>query len=172
MRACWTSSAIMKQLWAPWRMDYLQGEGKEEVEGCIFCNKIERPDEEEHILYRGARSYVTLNRYPYNNGHLMVVPYAHVRGLEDLDTEILLEMMQLVQASLRILSGVYAPEGFNVGINEGAAAGAGIEEHLHVHVVPRWSHDANYMTTIGQTRVIPEMLDETYAIFRPHFERL
>ncbi|MFP4343920.1 MAG: HIT family protein [Anaerolineales bacterium] len=162
----------MKQLWAPWRMSYLQGEGRDEVEGCLFCAKLEQPDEGEHILYRGLRSYVTLNRYPYNNGHLMVVPCEHVPGLEDLDAGTLLETLRLVQESLRILREVFAPEGFNVGINEGVAAGAGVAEHLHVHVVPRWSHDANYMTTIGQTRVIPEMLDETYTALRPHFARL
>ncbi len=161
----------MKRIWAPWRMRYLRGE-EERVEGCVFCVKVELPDEVEHILYRGEHGYVILNRYPYSNGHLMIVPYQHLSHLEDLGEPVLLELMQLTQSSLRILREVYGPEGFNVGVNQGIAAGAGVAEHLHLHVVPRWSHDANYMTTIGETRVIPEMLHETYALFRPYFQRL
>jgi ATP adenylyltransferase len=152
-------------------MPYLKGDG-EDVEGCIFCEKLAHPDEEEHILYRGKHAYVTLNRYPYNNGHLLVIPHAHVEGLESLDDETLLEVVQLVRVSLRILRVEANPQGFNVGVNEGEAAGAGVAEHVHLHVVPRWSHDANYMTTIGRTRVIPEMLEETYAALKPHFEAL
>ena len=161
----------MKQLWAPWRMPYLRGE-HERAEGCVFCRKAEGSDAEEHILYRGAACFVVLNRYPYSNGHMMVVPYAHVSSLIALPDEVLLEVFRLVCKAESILLAAAAPHGFNVGINEGHAAGAGIEEHIHVHVVPRWDGDANYMTTIGETRVIPEMLDETYAMLRPLFEAL
>ncbi|MGC9356915.1 MAG: HIT family protein [Anaerolineae bacterium] len=161
----------MKRLWAPWRMPYLLNED-EKPEGCIFCHKAERSDEEEHILYRGEHVFVALNRYPYSNGHMLVIPYRHTSRLEALDDSTLLEMMQITRCTLRILRAVYQPQGFNVGINEGEAAGAGVAEHLHLHIVPRWNHDANYMTVIGETRVLPEMLDETYRIFRPRFDRL
>ena len=161
----------MKQLWAPWRMSYLRGEHAK-VEGCVFCHKLAQEDAVEHVLYRGERCFVVLNRFPYNNGHLMVVPYVHTGLLEDLDDETLLEMMQLVRHSLRLLRQVYNPGGFNVGVNEGSAAGAGVAEHVHLHVVPRWDGDANYMTVIGGTRVIPESLDDTYATFRPLFDAL
>ncbi|MGC9469626.1 MAG: HIT family protein [Anaerolineae bacterium] len=157
-------------MWAPWRMPYLRGECRE-VEGCIFCKKRDADDAEEHILFRGLHCFVMLNRYPYSNGHLMVVPYAHVSSLVALDDEVLLEMLQLVRVSQRILMETQGPTGFNVGVNEGSAAGAGIEEHIHMHVVPRWEGDANYMTVIGETRVIPQMLDDTYALLRPHFDR-
>lgn len=161
----------MRQLWAPWRMPYLRGEHKR-VEGCVFCRKLTADDGVEHVLYRGARAFVVLNRYPYSNGHLMVVPYQHTGGLEYLDDATLLEMMQLVRHALRILRTTQGPEGFNVGVNEGSAAGAGVEEHVHLHIVPRWRGDANYMTVIGETRVIPEMLDESYALLRPYFDAL
>lgn len=161
----------MKQLWAPWRMPYLRGEHVK-VEGCLFCRKLDQEDASEHVLYRGERCFVVLNRFPYNNGHLMVVPYAHTGQLEDLDDATLLEMMQLVRHSLRFLRHVYNPNGFNVGVNEGSAAGAGVAEHVHLHIVPRWDGDANYMTVVGGTRVIPESLDDTYAAFRPLFDSL
>lgn len=161
----------MKQIWAPWRMSYLRGE-RPKVDGCVFCQKVTQADNGEHILYRGRHCYVMLNRYPYSNGHMMVVPYAHVSALTALGDAALLEMFQLVQHAQRILQEAQGPEGFNVGINEGSAAGAGIEEHLHVHVVPRWAGDANYMTVVGETRVIPQMLDETYAMLRPYFDAL
>jgi ATP adenylyltransferase len=159
----------MKQLWAPWRMTYLRGEHKP-VEGCVFCHKVDAADAAEHVLYRGSTCFVVLNRYPYSNGHMMVVPYAHVSSLTALSDEVLLEVFQLVRKVEHVLISAAAPQGFNVGINEGQAAGAGIEEHLHVHVVPRWEGDANYMTVIAGTRVIPESLDETYALLRPLFD--
>ena len=161
----------MKQLWAPWRMPYLKGE-HESVDGCVFCEKIRADDAEEHVLYRGDRCYVVLNKYPYSNGHMMVVPYDHVSSLEDLDGATMLEMMHLVQEGLRILREAQHPQGFNVGVNIGSAGGAGVASHLHMHIVPRWEGDANYMTVIGETRVIPEMLDETYAALRPAFDEL
>jgi ATP adenylyltransferase len=159
----------MRQLWAPWRMTYLRGE-HDMVEGCVFCHKVDADDAEEHVLYRGATCFVVLNRYPYSNGHTMVVPYAHVSSLTALTDDVLLEVFRLVRKAERILMTAAAPQGFNVGINEGHAAGAGIEEHLHVHIVPRWEGDANYMTVIGRTRVIPETLDETYVMLRPLFD--
>lgn len=161
----------MKQLWAPWRMRYLRGEHSL-VEGCLFCAKIEASDSLEHVLFRGKYCYVVLNRFPYSNGHLMVVPYQHTGQLEALPDATLLELMQLTQACIVILRQTQNPQGFNVGLNEGSAAGAGVEEHVHLHVVPRWQGDANYMTVVGQTRVIPEDLADTYARLRGAFDRL
>ncbi len=159
----------MDYLWAPWRMPYLKAEHSP-MEGCIFCEKINQPDAEEHILYRGETCFVMLNRYPYSNGHMMIVPYAHVPSVQALDDDVLLEMLHLVRECLCILRKVDQPHGFNIGVNEGRAAGAGIAEHVHLHIVPRWSGDANYMTVVGHTRVIPEGLDTTYARLKPHFE--
>ncbi len=143
-------------------MAYLRGEHPSS-EGCIFCQKITAQDDAaEHVLARGRHVFVVLNRYPYNNGHLMVVPYAHVPSLEDLDGESRAEMMEMVVRSLKALRAAYAPDGFNMGANIGQVAGAGVADHVHLHVVPRWSGDTNYMPIIGNTRVIPELLDETY----------
>jgi ATP adenylyltransferase len=152
-------------------MAYLQGEERS-PDGCLYCAKPHEQDAKAHIIYRGQLCYVTLNRFPYNNGHLMLVPYAHVATLEVLDTESLAELMALVQLSLRVLREAYDPEGFNVGANIGKAAGAGIADHVHLHVVPRWGGDANYMTTVGKTRVIPEWIDQTYERLQPLFERI
>lgn len=135
--------------------------------GCVFCAKVAATcDEAEHILVRGQNAYITLNRYPYNNGHLLVVPVAHVPSLEDLPADILTEMMLLVNQGLAALRLAMQPQGFNVGVNLGKAAGAGIEQHVHIHVVPRWNGDTNFMSAIGQTRTIPEALDETYRRLR------
>jgi ATP adenylyltransferase len=161
----------MKQLWAPWRLSYLQGETPK-LDECIFCAKQNSDDLDEQLLYRGQLSFVVLNRYPYNNGHLMIVPYQHTGFIEDLRADTLLEIMQLIQYSLRILREVFKPEGFNVGVNEGSAGGAGITEHIHFHIVPRWEGDSNYMTVIGGTRVIPQTLEDTYRILRPHFDNI
>ena len=161
----------MDRLWTPWRMPYLRGE-EEVPEGCIFCAKPQEDDAEVHILHRGQLSYVILNRFPYSNGHLMVVPYVHVHSLEDLDAETLAELMALTQLSLRVLRVAYEPQGFNVGLNIGAAGGAGVAEHVHLHVVPRWGGDTNYMTVVSQTRLIPEWLDQTYDRLRLLFERM
>ena len=152
-------------------MPYLRG-SDDDSEGCIFCNKVSSSDATGHVLYRGRTCFVVLNRYPYSNGHMMIVPYAHVSSLIQLDDAVLLEMLQLAREAQRVLLESAGPQGFNVGINEGSAAGAGIEEHIHMHIVPRWEGDANYMTVIGGTRVIPQMLDETYAELRPLFDRL
>ncbi len=161
----------MSILWTPWRMAYLRGD-EPLPEGCLFCVKPQSQDAEAHILHRGSHCYVILNRFPYNNGHLMVVPYAHVATLEDLDPETLAELMALTQLSLRVLREAYNPQGFNVGMNIGSVAGAGVAEHIHLHVVPRWGGDTNYMTTVSHTRVIPEWLDQTYERLKPLFEKL
>ena len=161
----------MDHLWTPWRLPYLRGDDPLPEE-CLFCIKPTLGDAEAHIVHRGQLSYVILNRYPYTNGHLMIVPYSHVASLENLDTEALVELMQMTQLSLRVLREAYGPDGFNLGMNIGEASGAGVACHVHLHLVPRWDGDTNYMTTIGQTRVIPEWMDQTYARLRPIFERV
>ena len=152
-------------------MAYLRGE-EPLPEDCLFCVKPRSEDAEAHILHRGRSCYLILNRFPYNNGHLMVIPYAHVATLEDLDAETLAELMALTQLSIRVLRAAYDPQGFNVGMNIGEVAGAGVADHIHLHVVPRWGGDVNYMTTVGETRVIPEWLDQTYERLRPLFEQM
>jgi len=152
-------------------MPYLRGE-EETPAGCIFCAKPQEDDAEAYILHRGRLCYVILNRFPYNNGHLMVVPYAHTPSLEDLDAETMTELMTLTQLSLGVLRAAYEPQGFNIGVNIGEAAGAGIVDHVHLHVVPRWGGDTNYMTSVGKTRVIPEWLNQTYERLRPLFEQM
>ncbi len=133
------------------------------VEGCVFCNEAALPDGPENlIVYRGRRAFVILNRYPYTSGHLMVVPFAHQPSLDLLDAETRAEMMELVTQSMRVLQAVYCPHGFNLGANIGEAAGAGIADHVHLHVVPRWSSDTNFMSSLGQTRVLPEELEQTW----------
>lgn len=152
-------------------MPYLQGEERLS-EGCLFCVKPQLEDIEAHIVHRHDLCYVILNRFPYNNGHLMVVPYAHSATLEEVDTETLTELMALTQLSLRVLRAAYDPQGFNVGMNIGAVAGAGVACHIHLHIVPRWGGDTNYITTTGHTRVIPEWMDQTYKRLRPLFDRM
>lgn len=150
----------MKRLWAPWRMEYLEGEN---VEGCIFCDKpAEEDDRANYLLYRGEHAYILMNIYPYSNGHLMVAPYAHVARLADLDQAVRTEIMKLTTLCTKLLERAVSPAGFNLGANVGKAAGAGFEEHFHMHIVPRWVGDTNFMPVIGNTRVIPESLDETY----------
>jgi len=164
------NSGTMNHLWTPWRMPYLQGKEPLPTD-CLFCVKPQEPDAEAHIVHRGELAYVILNRFPYNNGHLMVTPYAHVATLEDLKAETAAELMALTQLTLSVLRKAYHPEGFNVGANIGSAAGAGVTDHVHVHVVPRWAGDTNYMTTTAKTRVIPEWIDETYERLRPLFDQ-
>ena len=150
----------MERLWAPWRIKYLE---RDNMEGCIFCEKpAENRDEENYILYRGEWAYILLNLYPYSNGHLMVAPYAHVGQLVDMDRATRAEIMELTTFCTRLLSHVSHPAGFNIGANIGKAAGAGFDQHFHMHVVPRWLGDTNFMPVVGNTRVIPESLDDTY----------
>lgn len=159
----------MDHLWTPWRLPYLRAEDPLPDE-CLFCIKPQEPDEAAHIVRRGKLCYVILNRFPYNNGHVMIAPYPHVATLEDLETETATELMTLTQLSLSVLREAYEPDGFNVGANVGSAAGAGVADHVHMHVVPRWAGDTNYMSTLGKTRVVPEWIDETYERLRPLFD--
>ena len=131
--------------------------------GCVFCGALTLEDGPENlIISRGQKSFVILNAFPYTSGHVMVLPYQHVPDLSDLDADTRAEMMEMVTKSSQVLKKLYTPEGFNIGINMGEAAGAGIEEHIHIHIVPRWMGDTNFMTAVGQTRVLPEALEDTY----------
>ena len=153
-------------------MAYLHGEAPSggSAAGCIFCElPAQQRDAENLIVHRGQLAFVILNRYPYNNGHLMVVPYQHVATLEALAAPTLAEIMLLAKQALTALRGMYAPQAFNLGINIGTAAGAGIADHVHMHVVPRWAGDSNFMTTVADTRVIPEDLRDTYRSAVAHW---
>ncbi len=161
----------MERLWAPWRMAYVKKAARKEYKGCIFCEALKRDDEDALIVYRGKLGFIIMNLYPYNPGHLMVVPNRHVASLEDLGREELLELMLLVNASLRGLREAVSPHGFNIGVNLGQVAGAGIEDHVHIHIVPRWSGDTNFMPVIGNTKVIPQALKETYEAIRKPIAR-
>lgn len=150
----------MKHLLSPWRMKYFQSFKKN---GCVFCDAIaSEEDDKNYIVYRSEHSFVILNLYPYTSGSLMVLPYQHVPQLDDLTAEVRFEMIELVNKVTQVLTTIYRPQGFNIGINMGEAAGAGIEQHLHIHIVPRWNGDTNFMTAVGQVRVLPETLEETY----------
>ncbi len=151
----------MEYLWSPWRMEYIENHFNEP--GCVFCKALEQEDGPENlIVYRGQRAFVMLNRYPYTTGHLMVIPYKHESDLAALEAATRAEMMELTVQAIAVLREVYHPQAFNVGMNLGAAAGAGIAAHLHMHVVPRWSGDTNFMSTLAHTRVLPEALEDTY----------
>jgi ATP adenylyltransferase len=160
----------MDRLWAPWRLSYVTAASVPTTE-CVFC-EAQSGDQSDLVLWRGQHCYVILNLYPYNNGHLMVVPNRHLCTLESLRPDEQAEMMRLVRLSEMALNEAYHPHGINVGINLGKAAGAGIENHLHVHFVPRWSGDTNFMTAVGETRVLPEELAATVLRLRPIFDRL
>jgi ATP adenylyltransferase len=160
----------MDRLWAPWRLSYVTA-AQVPARDCIFCDPSAGRDVDLVVL-RGRHAYVILNLYPYNNGHLMVVPTRHLAALEALTPDEQVELMHLARISEMALNEAYRPQGINVGINLGKAAGAGIEDHLHVHLVPRWAGDTNFMTAVGQTRVLPEDLGATAARLRPIFERL
>jgi ATP adenylyltransferase len=156
-----------ERLWAPWRLDYIKGPGTGE---CIFCTKPELGDDEAaYIVHRGERCFVILNAYPYNNGHVMVAPFVHEASIEPLDEATLLELMTLARRSIGVLRDVYAPEGFNLGINQGKIAGAGMEHHVHLHVVPRWSADTNFMPVIADTRVLPQSLSDSWKAISAGF---
>ncbi len=151
----------MKRLWAPWRMKFI--ESQEPNTNCVLCKVlVQTSDTENLIVFRGRKAYVILNRYPYTSGHLMVVANEHQPSIEDLDIDTRSEMMELATISMRVLRKVYQPEAFNVGANIGEAAGAGIAGHIHLHIVPRWGGDTNFMSALAETRVLPEELDETY----------
>jgi len=159
----------MRTLWAPWRIKYVE---VKQPEGCIFCDKpAETEDEANLILYRDRLAFIILNAFPYNNGHVMVAPYRHVANLQDLSDEEKLQIMQLTGLAQDVISSALHPDGFNVGINLGKSAGAGIANHIHAHVVPRWIGDTNFMPVIAETRVIPEALSATYSKLKQELER-
>ena len=150
----------MKRIWAPWRMEYIFGNKRR---NCVFCEALQaNNDAAYYILYRSTKAALMLNLYPYINGHMMVVPYVHTGDLLQVDDESLADMMLLTKKSLQLLRGAVNPHGFNVGLNLGQAAGAGIQDHVHIHVVPRWENDTNFMPVLGDVRVISESLDDTY----------
>lgn len=152
----------MKYLWAPWRLPYIKKAGRPDEE-CIFCSlPREGKDRENRILYQGERAFAILNTFPYNSGHLMIVPRRHIADPADLQDAEAIEMLHLCTATMQALRETYHPEGFNIGLNIGRAAGAGILDHLHVHVVPRWVGDTNFMPVVGKVKVLPEDLTETY----------
>ncbi len=161
----------MKHLWAPWRMAYIVGECEER---CIFCIKEDESahDRERLILFRGKHAFVIMNRFPYTNGHLMVVPYRHTCEIDELEEQEVLELWSLVAASQRILKRVIFPQGFNIGLNLGQVAGAGVEDHLHVHLVPRWGGDTNFMPVMADIRVVPQYLEETFDLLVDEFAAL
>jgi ATP adenylyltransferase len=151
----------MKRLWAPWRMNFVQSH--KPGSGCVFCRILKQDtDQKNLVILRTPLAFVILNRYPYTSGHLMVVPNLHLPSLEDLDKETRSGMMELSAHAIVVLRKVYQPEAFNFGANIGAAAGAGIAGHVHLHIVPRWGGDTNFMSTLGETRVLPEELEQTY----------
>lgn len=155
----------MDFLWTPWRYRYIADASK--AEGCIFCDALAAKDDSKtHIVFRGAKNFVLLNRFPYTTGHVMVVPYAHVAEFSAADLETLAEMMSIAQRVQSALEKTYHPQGYNLGMNLGRAAGAGVVGHLHLHVLPRWSGDANFMTVVGETRVEPEDLSTTFEKLR------
>ncbi|HEX3202941.1 MAG TPA: HIT domain-containing protein [Actinomycetes bacterium] len=159
-------------LWSPWRIEYIRRGDSGQHDGCIFCDLPaagEDEDEANHLLARGEVSFVLLNAFPYNPGHLMAAPYRHVGDYEDLRPDELAEMMAFAGRAIRAMRGEFGPHGFNLGMNLGQVAGAGIADHVHLHLVPRWGGDTNFMPVVGQTKVLPELLGETYQRLRPHF---
>jgi ATP adenylyltransferase len=158
------------RIWAPWRLPYVKDASKDSESGCIFCAKPAEDDDEANlIVHRGERCFVILNLFPYTNGHLMVAPYAHLATLPELDAETIAEMMALAQRAMVVLTEAYEPHGYNAGINQGRVAGAGYEGHIHLHVVPRWAGDTNYMPVLADTRVMPQSLEDSYKALRGAF---
>ena len=158
------------RIWAPDRFKYVKDASKDIEEECIFCAKpVAEDDEANLIVQRGERCFVILNLFPYTNGHLMVAPYEHVGRLQDLPAETLAEMMGLAQRAMNRLEEVYDPHGYNVGFNQGRAAGAGFEHHIHLHVVPRWGGDTNFMPVIADTKVMPQSLEQSYEALKGAF---
>ncbi len=154
----------MDYLWTPWRYAYVTGADR--TTGCIFCDAPKETDGKAHIVYRGTQCYIILNTYPYTNGHVMIVPYAHLDELQKLPSAAAAEMMTLTQRMEVVLRSLYRPDGINLGMNIGKAAGAGVAGHIHMHILPRWVADANFASVIGETRVLPEALEVTWQRIR------
>lgn len=160
----------MERLWAPWRLEYITAD---KTEGCVFCVFPARQnDRENRILHRGEHAFVIMNAFPYSNGHLLIAPYRHTADLAELTDEENLDMMRLVRKSIRVLREAFRPDGINVGVNQGTAAGAGIADHVHMHIVPRWNGDTNFMPVFADVKVIPEALEVTYDKLKPIFDGL
>jgi ATP adenylyltransferase len=156
-----------ERLWAPWRLEYIKTGGTGE---CIFCTKPALENDEEALIpHRGERCFVMLNAFPYNSGHLMVAPYEHGGELEEIDDQTAAELMSLTQRSMRALAGAYGPDGYNVGLNQARIAGAGMADHVHFHVVPRWSGDTNFMPVLADTRVVNQALSDSFDAIRDAF---
>jgi ATP adenylyltransferase len=160
----------MDYLWTPWRSTYM--EAKKGAAECIFCVAAHNPadDDKNLVVYRRKYCFVILNRYPYTSGHVMIVPYHHASKLNLVNADTTGELMQLARTTEQVLDAIYRPDGLNLGMNFGTAAGAGIDQHIHLHMLPRWSGDANFMTAVGNARVIPEALESTYAKLKRGFE--
>lgn len=157
-----------RQLWAPWRISYILGPKPDE---CVFCiPDTEEEDEERLILHRGKNCFVIMNKYPYNNGHIMVCPYRHVMDLGDLDADTIHEIMDYLQFCTKVLKANFHCPGINIGLNMGEAAGAGIREHLHFHLVPRWNGDSSFLAVMDGVRTMPQYLSDTYAALKPYFK--
>jgi len=164
-----------ENVWAPWRMEYIRSLGEEAREvGCFLCRDWQKPEDDRanHVLWRGPDVLVVMNRFPYTNGHLLIAPDRHVGDLQQLDDGRLLALARATRDAVALLTAAFAPQGFNVGYNLGRCAGAGLPEHLHAHVVPRWAGDTNYMTVLGGVRVIPDALDATYELLAARAEEL
>ena len=161
----------MDRLWSPWRAQYIASGADSQKDECVFCRiaRDSEHDEDNLVLHRGQHGYIVLNLYPYISGHLMIVPYLHAADLDSTPKEITDEMMDLTKRGQAALREVYLPAGFNIGMNLGAAAGAGVADHIHIHVLPRWGGDTNFMTTVAETRVLPEDLTTTYKKLRGKF---
>jgi ATP adenylyltransferase len=160
----------MELLWTPWRREFVQGATADDHTACFLCTAPAAHDDRANlILLRGERAFVIMNRYPYNTGHLMIAPYAHTADLPNLDSATAQEVMALVQRCVGVLQQAYQPQGFNLGMNLGKAAGAGVPDHLHMHALPRWTGDTSFLPIVGNTRALPETLDQTYARLAPLF---
>jgi len=159
-----------QRIWAPWRLAYVKDASKDADDECLFCAKpAAQADEENLIVHRGELCFVILNLFPYTNGHLMIAPFEHVPTLPELGPPTVAELMALTQRAMQILEDEYSPQGYNVGFNQGRVAGAGVEHHIHMHVVPRWGGDTNFMPVLGDTRVMPQSLEQSYETMRGAF---
>lgn len=162
----------MDHLWAPWRTQYIEGIDKKD-DGCVFCIKSSENDNRKNlILFRGKKCFVLMNLFPYNNGHLMVIPYMHTSDIITLDIQTSNEMWNLLCVSKAALTKAFKPEGFNIGMNIGRPAGAGIDQHVHLHIVPRWNGDTNFIPVLSETKVISQALFETYDVLVTHFQSI